>query len=239
MKYFDCTLPTPAENLACDEALLEWCEAGGEGEILRFWEPSQPFVVVGYANRVAQEVNVAACEALKIPILRRCSGGGTVVQSAGCLNYSLILKISDNGPTSAIASTNNFVMTRNCAAILSLMKGFPVIKGFTDLAMGHLKFSGNAQRRLRKRLIFHGTFLLNSDLDLIEQVLRLPSKQPDYRNNRAHRDFLMNLEVSPAQVKGALKKIWNAGDALDSFSMDAVRQLVETKYTTAAWNQKY
>ena len=40
MKYFDFTLPTPAENLACDEALLEACERGGD-EILRFWEPKR------------------------------------------------------------------------------------------------------------------------------------------------------------------------------------------------------
>ncbi len=30
---------TPAENLAADEACLDWCEAGGSGELLLFWEP--------------------------------------------------------------------------------------------------------------------------------------------------------------------------------------------------------
>src|ERR1039458_3609667 len=98
MRHLDLTIPSPAENLACDEALLDWCESGTGAECLRFWESPEPFVVVGYANKVETEVNVAACEARKIPILRRCSGGGTVAQGPGCLNYALILPITKDGP---------------------------------------------------------------------------------------------------------------------------------------------
>src|SRR5436190_1549788 len=93
MNLLDLTLPTPAENLACDEALLDAFEAAGGDGVLRFWEPAEPFVVVGYSNQVAQEVDVAACDAAGIPVLRRCSGGGTVVQGPGCLNYALVLNI--------------------------------------------------------------------------------------------------------------------------------------------------
>ena len=39
MQLLDLTFPTPEENLACDEALLEMCEQGYDREILRFWEP--------------------------------------------------------------------------------------------------------------------------------------------------------------------------------------------------------
>src|SRR5450432_1212164 len=98
MKRLDLTLPSPAENLAVDEALLDVCEAGNGEETLLFWEPCETFVGVGYANKIATEVNVAACEAKKIPIFRRCSGGGTVVQGAGCLYYALILQITEKSP---------------------------------------------------------------------------------------------------------------------------------------------
>jgi len=48
MRYLDLTLPSPAENLALDEALLEEAEASGRPtETLRLWEPRQPAVVVG------------------------------------------------------------------------------------------------------------------------------------------------------------------------------------------------
>ncbi len=191
MKYFDWTFPSPAENLACDEALLDWAESGHGLETLRFWESSEPFVVVGYANKIGTEVNVAACEARKIPVLRRCSGGGTVVQGPGCLNYSLVLPITTHGPLHSIAVANQFIMRRNRAAIESAVRSprstaSISICGHTDLAlvMRHTsrvtlkKFSGNSQRRRKRFLLFHGTFLLNFDLALASNLLLMPSKQP-------------------------------------------------------------
>ena len=67
MTCLDWVLPTPEENLACDEALLDLCEINGADEILRFWEPQSYFVVLGYGNRVAEEVNREICAAEKIP----------------------------------------------------------------------------------------------------------------------------------------------------------------------------
>src|SRR2546427_109776 len=121
VKYLDLTFPTPAENLACDEALLDWSDAGEGPEVLRFWEPQQHFVVVGYSNRVAREVNVEECRESGIPILRRCSGGGTVLQGPGCLNYSLILRIDSDPALQTVTGTNRFVMERNRAALEPLL----------------------------------------------------------------------------------------------------------------------
>ena len=59
LQLHDFTLSTPAENLAGDEALLNVCEANG-GAALRFWESPVPFVVVGYGNEIAREVNELA-----------------------------------------------------------------------------------------------------------------------------------------------------------------------------------
>src|ERR1017187_2685430 len=155
MKQLDLTLPSPAENLACDEALLDWCEEGDGGEILRFWESRESFVVVGYANKVAAEVNAASCEARGIPVLRRCSGGGTVVQGPGCLNYTLVLRITADGPLHSIGIANQFIMRQNRAAMQSLFSrprtpdpGPQIaMRGHTDLTVGDRKFSGNSQRR--------------------------------------------------------------------------------------------
>ena len=49
MKLLDLTLPTPAENLALDDAILEQAETGtGPRELLRLWEMPQTCVVVGF-----------------------------------------------------------------------------------------------------------------------------------------------------------------------------------------------
>ena len=90
MKWLDLTFDTPAANLACDEALLDDAEQHGGPGLLRFWEPRQYFVVLGYAKKFAEETRVEACREENIPIHRRCSGGGTVLQGPGCLNYSQI-----------------------------------------------------------------------------------------------------------------------------------------------------
>src|SRR5438105_13705655 len=111
------------------------------------WEPGQYFVVVGYGNKVATEVRVPFCEENDIPILRRCTGGGTVLQGPGVLNYSLILRIGESGSLHNIGATNKFILERHQTALASAL-GSPVeIKGQTDLAIGGRKFCGNAQRR--------------------------------------------------------------------------------------------
>jgi lipoate---protein ligase len=245
MKHLDVTFPSPAENLACDEALLDWCEENGGEEILRFWESPETFVVVGYANKIAAEVNVENCRAKQIPIFRRCSGGGTVVQGAGCLNYALILRIAENSPLAAISSANKFIMEHNRAAIEALFesqianrKSQILVRGHTDLSLNGLKFSGNSQRRRKNFLLFHGTFLLNFDLALVGEFLRMPSKQPDYRANRNHDEFLTNLNLPADKVKAALKKSWNAIKELKDFPKSEIQKLAMQKYSTDEWNFK-
>jgi lipoate---protein ligase len=252
MTLLDLTLSTPAENLACDEALLDFFEErGGEG-LLRFWEQKEYFVVVGYANHVDKEVNVAACETGGIPILRRCSGGGTVLQGPGCLNYSLVLKVDERGPLASITSANRFIMERNRQVVESEVKGRSSeigieIRGCTDLTLDSrgsalvtsLKFSGNAQRRKKQYLLFHGTFLLNFDIVLIDKFLRMPSKEPDYRKGRSHKDFLTNLELPSDAVKKSLQKAWSAETPLEVIPRDAIRLLARDKYVTTEWNRKF
>src|SRR5262249_22331985 len=140
MKHCDLSLPSPEENLACDEALLDMAENGDSDELLRFWEPSRYFVVVGYANRVATEVHLPFCERHTIPVLRRCTGGGTVLQGPGILNYSLVLRIEEEGPNHSISSANAYILNRHQAALASLLRAPVEMRGQTDLAIGGLKF---------------------------------------------------------------------------------------------------
>jgi len=236
--YLDRTLGTPQENLACDEALLDQCEEGHPDEILRFWEPRQHFVVLGYSNKLRVEANLDSCRALDVPILRRCSGGGTVLQGPGTLNYALILKIRKGSTTATIAEANAFIMNRNRNALNSVLAGQVLIQGHTDLTLRGLKFSGNSQRRKRAFLLFHGSFLLGLDVTLVEQTLRLPSKQPSYRRNRAHKDFLTNLSLPAVAVKEAMKQVWGATNVLEEIPEERIELLVREKYGNDAWNFK-
>jgi lipoate-protein ligase A len=240
----DLSLPSPAENLAADEALLDWCESGQNTEVLAFWEPRTTFVVVGYANKIAREVNTAACETRGIPIFRRCSGGGTVVQMPGGLNYSLILRITEGGPLGSITSANRFIMEKNRAALATLLPQLSTpsqitVQGHTDLCLGNLKFAGNSQRRRKNYLLFHGTLLLHCDLKLIGQLLQMPSLEPDYRAHRAHGEFVTNLKLTAAEVKTALAQAWHAEASFEKPPWNQITTLAREKYSTTEWNQKF
>jgi len=242
VKHLDWTLHTPEANLAADEALLDWCEAGASSEpgteYLRFWMPDRPFVVVGYGQQVEREVDLAACQRLGIPVLRRCSGGGTVLQAPGCLNYTLVLRIDPAGPTRSVTTTNRFVLQRHATALARALDLEPRairIQGDTDLTLDGRKFSGNAQRRHRRYLLFHGTFLLHLPLDLMTAVLKMPSRQPAYRQGRSHADFLTTLPLSEAEVRRALLHAWSAEQPASPPPADVVWELVRTRYARPEW----
>jgi lipoate-protein ligase A len=244
MKHLTLNLPSPAENLAADEVFLNSAENGDGGEMLLFWEPRETFVVVGYANKVATEVNVAACAAKQIPIFRRCTGGGTVVQLRGGLNYSLILRIDEAGGTRNITTANQFIMEKNRAAVESEFSSQNSaarisVRGHTDLCLGDVKFAGNSQRRRKNFLLFHGTLLLDCDLGLISELLLMPSLQPDYRARRPHKEFVTNLNLPASAVKAALAKEWNANEELKKPPLAEMEKLAREKYSTSEWNFKF
>jgi lipoate---protein ligase len=236
MKYLDLTLPTPEANLACDEALLECCDTAEDQEVLRFWEATIPFVVVGYANPVPREANLPICRERRIPLLRRCSGGGAVVQGPGCLSYALILRIDHAPALATIPDANRFIMEKHRQTFQALLNTEVKVQGHTDLVVRDRKFSGNAQRRKRRSLLFHGTVLLGFDLSLIGQLLPMPSKQPAYRAGRSHGDFLLNLQLPADLVKAALRQAWRASEPLNPWPTDSTAHLVREKYSSDLWN---
>lgn len=239
MNLTEIVFPEPEYNLACDEALLDLCEEGGCGEILRLWEPSQYFVVLGYSNKIDLEVNRLYCEKKGTPILRRCTGGGTVLQGPGCLNFSLILKTSNGRPVDSVTEANRYIMQTHQRALQELIGSEIKVQGHTDLTLGDLKFSGNAQRRRKKTLLFHGTFLIDFDISKMTKPLCMPSRQPEYRAQREHSDFLINLGISPSIIKDAIKKIWRADETFEKIPLEKVETLVQKRYGNLDWSQKW
>ena len=238
MQIFERTFPTPAENLAADEALLELAERGDGGEILRFWESPTPFVALGYTNPIETETQRDNCRALKIPILRRVSGGGTVLQGAGSFNYALILEIAAHPALQTVSESNAHIMARQ-RRVLQVLAGDIRVQGTTDLTLDNRKFSGNAQRRKRRFTLFHGTFLLDLPFDLIAQTLKLPTRQPDYRQQRTHAEFLTCLPLTRQQIKNALIEEWQASGIFTQIPDELMQKLLDERYDNREWNEKF
>ena len=144
----DLTFPTAEENLACDDALLTLCEERDSAGVLRFWEPRTTFVVLGYSGRAADEVHLDRCRREGVPVLRRVTGGGTVVQGPGCLDYTLILPHRSDTALSTITATNTYVMERMRSTVATLRPGAVVRKdGDTDITVDGIGSGGSTAMR--------------------------------------------------------------------------------------------
>jgi lipoate-protein ligase A len=234
MTYLDLTLPTLADNLALDEALLLEAEAGRGGEVLRVWEWPETAVVLGSGGRLAEDVDETACRADQVPILRRASGGGTVLLGTGCLCYSLVLTYDRAPVLREISFSYVYILDRVRNALAGMLPGIERA-GTSDLAAAGRKFSGNAQQRKRSHLLHHGTLLYGFDLDQVGRYLRMPSRQPEYRGHRDHGTFLLNLPLDAATLKSRLRATWGAETGSPDPPQEMVRQLVEEKYARVEW----
>jgi lipoate---protein ligase len=239
MKYLDLTLADAASNLPCDEALVELFETRRINHgLLRTWESEKHFVVLGHSNRIDSEVDLAACESEGVSIFRRLSGGGTVIQGPGCLNYTLILRNGIDAPA-GIEESFRFVLEHHKRCIEQMID-YPVeIAGISDLAINGRKFSGNAQYRRRVFTLLHGTFLLDFDLGMAARCLRMPSKQPAYRRNRPHVYFMRNLHLDPMKVRWALRDAWCATEEYIDTPLARITDLERSRYRLSEWTSKF
>ncbi len=206
----DISFPVPQENLDLDDELLQRAESEGAGESLRFWESPRVFVVLGRSSEENEDVDSAACRKDDIPVLRRSSGGGTVVQGPGCLNFSLVLSKDERPGIRTITGSYREILQMVLKSLGDLGIGgeFRLI---SDLVVPgtEKKFSGNAQRRGRRYILHHGTILYGFDLELISRYLKLPVRMPDYRRGRGHADFVTNIPVRPDGFKRSIARIFS------------------------------
>ena len=165
------TLPSPLENLALDEALLDDLEENHSHPVLRLWESDRYFIVLGRSSSLVDDVHVDACRQDSVPIWRRASGGGTVLQGPGCLSYAVVLPITLHPDLRDIRLTNTFVLQRMANA-LSRWQPAIAVQGLSDLTVKGRKISGSAQRRKRNALLFHGTVLYRMHAHIISRYLK-------------------------------------------------------------------
>ena len=256
LHQFDFAVASPAEQLAADEALLAAAERNESfSGAFRVWESTTPFVVLGRGSKVAEEVNQDRCREDHVSILRRTSGGATILTGPGCLMYTVVLRHEGDSRLATIDATHDFVLNTTCEALNAspLLGDIPcrVEKaGTSDLALREgtdqqsaerRKVSGNAMRRARNWTLYHGTLLYDFDLALVGRYLATAPRQPDYRAARDHTQFVTNLPLSREAITQALLAAWNPHppEAPSSAMLGEIQTLVDEKYSLDGWNLRH
>ncbi len=258
--WLDCCLATVEENLALDEALLELAHEGeSRMTCVRTWMATEPVVVLGSSSRCVEEVDFEACRRHGVRVVRRPSGGATVVLGPGCVMWSVIEHHPQGPPP--IEAIHAAMLEPLAAALNEALAragraegGRVARRGTSDLALlagggasqpdlpvapaDDLKVSGNALRVRRHGVLYHGTLLDTFDLDLVGRVLRHPPREPDYRGRRSHAAFLANLGLGRAVLEGVIRTAFGAAEPAGDWPADRVARLVRDRYAAADWTER-
>lgn len=251
--WLDVGLRTVEENLALDEALLELAHEGlATTTCVRTWMADEPTVVLGSSGRLAEEVDLEACSRHGVRVIRRPSGGGTVLLGPGCLMWTVVVPHPAGPPP--IESIHAGMLAPLAAALSAGLRMFPAPtggdavvsrRGTSDLAITRgaaedrpRKVAGTALRVRRHGVLYHGTLLDAFDLGLVSRVLRHPPREPGYRGGRQHGEFLANLGLGRATLERIVRDAFGAARVQSTWPSDRVARLVRERYAAAEWTAR-
>lgn len=220
---------SPHAAVHLEEILLNDVQSGSRRCVMRIWR-NDWCAVLGRNNKESEWINEDALAADGVPVIRRDSGGGTVIHHPGNLNYTFIVRREIAGissPTSAIPYFLKIV--ERALAYLDVEAEH---RGVSDVfAKGH-KISGNAERIKSRAILHHGTILMQSELERMQRYLKIPPNRPGI----PHKGFVAGLwelgfPVGFGRMSGALARAFSETTGISLFpsavSQEVIAQISE------------
>lgn len=173
------------QQLQFEEALLRvdsenWC-------IINHGSPKS--VVMGISAKPEKLLEKVIVKKMNIPVIKRFSGGGTVVVDPDTVFVTFIC----NESSLNIASYPEPVMRWSDSFYRRVFSGTEFSLRENDYVFGNRKFGGNAQYMRKGRWLHHTSFLWDFD-NASMACLKIPEKMPEYRQKRTHEGFLCKLK---------------------------------------------
>ncbi|MEK6901971.1 MAG: biotin/lipoate A/B protein ligase family protein [archaeon] len=231
-----------AMNMALDEACAHEVARGNVNPTIRLyrWNPSA--VSIGYFQSLHQEIDLDACQAQGVDIVRRRTGGGAVYHDFnGEITYSII------APEEMFQKNIVESYRQIAQGIISGLKTLKIDAEFVpinDLVVAGKKISGNAQTRRNGILQMHGTILCDVDVDKMFSLLKVPDEKMRGKTIAVVKERVTSLKqhgVSDYQtVYEALKhgflsgKEWKQGKWTEE-EMENAEILAKEKYGHPKW----
>ncbi len=241
-------------NMAIDEAILI-AQKDKPSPSLRFYDWETPAFSFGYFQDISKEVDVDVCQKERIELVKRMTGGGTVVHGWD-LTYSLILP-RHSGEMSV---SETYQSICNCLVKAFVNLGIPAYcfgskpnvqqptqnicltnPAEHDVMHNDKKIAGVSVRRNRNGIMFQGYISLDMPP---ETILNHASKHVDVKNMLSEKTSAINIEGRYITRKTLIQAITETFDIGITFNlekmslseMDHVERLSNTKYGTEAWN---
>lgn len=172
----------PYYNLALEEYLLNIAK-DNHCIVLYLWQNANT-IVIGRNQNAYTECNLDYANQNGIKIARRMTGGGAVYHDLGNLNFSIV------------APKDLFDISKNNKLIIKALNllGIEIIKtGRNDFLVNDKKISGNAYYSNEDVGLHHGTLLVNSDLDVLEQALMTSDSKTTLRGISSIKSRVSNI----------------------------------------------
>jgi len=174
-------------NLAMDEWFLNNIDSE---DIILYFYINKNAVIIGKNQNPWKECNLSAMDSNHVQLVRRITGGGAVYHDNGNLNFSFI------------AGEKRYDLEKQLQLILQAVSSFGIqceFSGRNDLLANGKKFSGNAFCGNGKNRMHHGTLLINSDLDNLQNYLNVDPKKINSKGIDSVKSRVCNLsDLSPS-----------------------------------------
>ena len=172
-------LTDPYLNLAIEDYLFDKMPLPEKKTSLNynrlFLYANSPCVVIGKNQNPWKEVNLPLLNSLHIPLIRRRSGGGTVVHDLGNLNFAFMTTKSEFDRqkfSSIIRDAVNSSVPEDFK--IDLNERGDIVRRLDGI---DYKVSGSAYKLSKGKFYHHGTMLLNLRLDILSALLSRDEKK--------------------------------------------------------------
>lgn len=154
------------------------------------WHPDDNYIILGRANNPEASLETSLVEADQVKVYKRPSGGETVILTPNTLVISVKQKIGNELNTQKyFKEINDKIMD----ALSTLGVQDLSMKGISDISIGNKKILGSSIYLRKKILFYHAVLNISESVDVISKYLKHPTKEPDYRKGRSHKEFVTSL----------------------------------------------
>ncbi|PHT45709.1 Vesicle-fusing ATPase [Capsicum baccatum] len=152
---------------------------------------NEPTIVMGISGKPAELLEIGSVLKDKIPVIKRFTGGGTVIVDHQTVFVTFICN------TDALPSVQPYPRPIMSWSGQLYSKVFQGVGDFSlrenDYVFDNRKFGGNAQSITKGRWVHHTSFLWDYEMENMA-YLKLPKRAPDYRQARDHLDFICRMK---------------------------------------------